>query len=53
MNPLEQYLIELKYIHSSGSGVEEVSYYSALSNLINAIGKSLKPKVFCVLSLAN
>ena len=31
----------------------ETSYYPALSNLFNAVGKTLKPKVRCVMNLRN
>ena len=35
---------------SSGAGVAETSYYSALSNLLNTTGATLKPKVACVIN---
>ncbi len=47
------YLAELKAIRATGAGVAETSYYPALSNLFNAIGKTLKPKVRCVMNLKN
>jgi hypothetical protein len=50
---LEEYLSELKAIRSTGAGVPETSYYPALSNLFNAVGKTLKPKVRCVMNLKN
>jgi hypothetical protein len=50
---LENYLTELKSIRSIGGGVAETSYYPALSNLFNSVGKSLKPKVQCVMNLKN
>ena len=50
-SPLEQYLRELRDIRSSGAAVKETSYYPALSNLFNEIGKTLKPKVRCIISL--
>lgn len=50
---LEEYLAELKGIRATGAGVAETSYYPALSNLFNAVGKTLKPKVRCVMSLKN
>jgi hypothetical protein len=40
-------------IRSSGAGTEETSYYPAMSNLFNAVGKTLKPKVRCVMNLRN
>src|SRR5262249_44137053 len=50
---LEDYLAELKAIRATGGGVDETSYYPALSNLFNAVGKSLTPKVRCVMNLKN
>jgi hypothetical protein len=50
---LEEYLSELKAIRASGAGVAETSYHPALSNLFNVVGKSLKPKVRCVMNLKN
>ena len=37
----------------SGASVKETSYYPALSNLFNEIGKRLKPRVRCIINLAN
>ena len=53
MTPLENYLRELRDIRSSGAGVPETSYYAALSNLLNEVGKKLKPRVRCVIHLAD
>src|SRR5262245_32246368 len=53
MNPLETYLRELRDIRSTGAAVNETSYYPALSNLLNAVGHSLKPRVRCIINLAN
>lgn len=53
MNPVEVYLRDLGEIRSTGANVPETSYYGALEKLLNEIGKSLKPKVRCVLQLAN
>ncbi len=53
MPGLEEYLRELRDIRSTGAGVKETSYYPALSNLLNEIGKALKPRVRCILQLAN
>ena len=44
---------DLRDIHATGAGVAEASLYPAFSNLLNEIGKSLKPKVRCVINLAN
>ena len=53
MNPLETYLKELRDIRSTGANVAETSFYPALSTLLNEIGKTLKPKVRCVINIAN
>ncbi len=52
MEPVESYLRDLSAIHSSGAGVAETSYYPPLSALLNEIGRHLKPKVLCVINLA-
>jgi len=51
MHPLESYLQELRTIRLSGGAVKETAYYPALSNLLNQIGKQLKPKVRCIVQL--
>jgi hypothetical protein len=53
MNPLETYLKEMRDIRSTGAAVAETSFYPVLSNLVNEIGKTLKPKVRCVINIAN
>lgn len=50
---IEAYFQELREIRSSGAGVKETSYYPALSTLLNELGKSLKPRVRCILQLVN
>ena len=40
-------------IKRSAAGVKETSYYGTLETLFKEIGKSLKPKVRCVINLAN
>jgi hypothetical protein len=52
-NPLETYLTELYYIRTSGGAVKETSYYPALSNLLNEVGKALKPRVRCIINIQN
>ena len=49
----ETYVRNLTQIRSTGAGVPETSYYGALETLLNEIGKTLKPRVRCVLTLAN
>lgn len=51
MRPLETYLRAMRDIHSTGEAVDETSYYTPLANLLNEIGKTLKPKVHCVLEI--
>jgi hypothetical protein len=53
MTPLETYLTSLREIRSSGEAVDETSYYGALETFFNEIGKTLKPKVRCILQLKN
>ena len=49
---VEEYLTDLRKIRASGGATGERSYYPPLTNLLNAIGGMLKPKVFCVGELA-
>jgi len=50
---LEDYFRSLFEIRSTGAATKETSYYPALSNLLNEVGKELKPRVRCILQLAN
>ena len=50
---VEAYLAALKRIAASGAATGERSRHTPLSNLLDAIGATLKPKVFCVGELAN
>ena len=45
---VEDYLDDVRKIKASGAGTAESSYYTPLNNLLNAVGGSLKPKVFCI-----
>jgi hypothetical protein len=47
----ETYLSELRDIHATQASSPEVSYYPALANLFNTVGKTLRPKVLCVMNL--
>ena len=49
---VEQYFTDLRRIRASGGSTPELSYYPPLTNLLNAVGNSLKPKVFCVSAMA-
>lgn len=50
---LEDYLADLQAVRATGAGVPETSYYPALSNLFNSVGKTLKPKVRCIIHISN
>ena len=50
---VEDYFAELRRIRSTGGGTGELSYYPPLSNLLNAVGGSLRPRVSCVSQLAH
>ncbi|MCY4236487.1 MAG: N-6 DNA methylase, partial [Cyanobacteria bacterium MAG CAR2_bin_4] len=47
------YCAELHRIYASGGATGERSSYGPLANLLNAVGATLKPKVFCVGEMAN
>ena len=49
---VEDYLADLRRIRSSGGATGERSYYPPLTNLLNAVGSTFKPKVFRVSELA-
>jgi hypothetical protein len=53
MTPLQRYLTELRDLHATGAAVPETSYYPVLSGLLDALGKSLKPGVRCVVHIAS
>ena len=50
---VEAYFTDLGQVRASGGATGERSSYPALSNLLNAVGATLKPKVFCVVELAD
>ena len=49
---VEEYLSDLRRVRASGGATSERSYYPALTNLLNAVGGALRPKVFCVSEMA-
>ena len=49
---VEEYFADLRRIRASGGATGERSFYPALTNLLNAVGSSLRPQVFCVGELA-
>ncbi len=48
----EAYFAGLARVQASGGATAERSYYGPLNNLLNAVGQTLKPKVFCIQELA-
>ncbi|HTO83675.1 MAG TPA: type ISP restriction/modification enzyme [Methylomirabilota bacterium] len=46
--PLQTYLAEMHRLWSTGVATGELSYYTPLQNLFNELGRTLKPKVFCL-----
>ena len=50
---VEAYFADLGRVHASGGATGERSSYGPLANLLNAVGATLKPKVFCVGELAD
>ena len=50
---VEAYFADLRRIRASGGATGERSYYPALEHLLSAVGRTLKPKVFCVQELAD
>ena len=53
MAAAETYFADLGLVRASGGATGERSSYGPLANLLNAVGATLKPKVFCVQELAD
>lgn len=53
MHPLEIYLKEVHDIRATGAATPETSYYGPLAALLNEVGKTIKPKVRCIINLKN
>ena len=49
---VEDYFAELRRIRATDGGTGELSYYPPLTNLLNAVGSSLRPRVHCISQLA-
>ncbi|MCY3886237.1 MAG: N-6 DNA methylase [Chloroflexi bacterium] len=49
----EDYFTGLRQVRASGGATPELSNYVPLANLLDAVGATLKPKVFCVSHLAD
>ena len=50
---VEDYFTNLRLVSASGGATSERSSYGPLGNLLNAVGDTLSPKVFCVQELAD
>ena len=50
---VEAYFAGVRQIKSAGGGTDEKSLYGPLSNLLDAVGATLQPRVFCVQELAD
>ena len=50
---VEAYFTTLRDIRATGAATHERSYYPPLTNLLNAVGGTLRPKVFCVSEMAD
>ena len=50
---VEAYFKMMRDIRSTGAATNEKSYYPALTNLLNAVGGTLRPKVLCVSEIAD
>ena len=50
---VETYFADLRRMRASGGATGERSSYGPLASLLNAVGGALKPKVFCVVELAD
>ncbi len=52
-SPIEKYLTDVGEVHGTRANAPETSFYPALENLLTGIGKTLSPRVRCVINLAN
>ena len=50
---VEEYLAELGRLRASGGATAERSTYTPLANLLQSVGSTLRPKVYCVVELAD
>lgn len=50
---VETYPHELARIRWSGAAVKEITCYSTLSNLVKEFGRQLKPRVTCIILIAD
>jgi len=48
-DPILTFFTDVRDTHISGVGVKETSYYPYLANLFSSLGKTLEPKVRCII----
>ena len=53
IHAVEAYFIDLQRVRASGAATDERSLYGPLANLLNTVGDTLRPGVFCVDDLSN
>ncbi len=53
IHAVERFLADVHAVRATGSNVPETSFYPALSELLNEIGRTLTPRVRCVIQLRN
>ena len=53
MTPLEKFLRDVHEIHSSRAAVNETPYYGSLETLFNEMGRTLRPRVRCIIHIKN
>ena len=51
-NLVERYLTDIGEIRGTRGNLPETSFYPALERLLTDLGRTLSPKVLCVISLA-
>jgi hypothetical protein len=52
-NLIERYLNDIGEVRGTRSNVPETSFYPTLERLLTDIGRTLSPKVRCVINLSN
>ena len=52
-SPVQQYLKDMYTKRATGFAQDERSHYTPLENLLTAVGKTLKPKVLCLMEMKN
>jgi hypothetical protein len=53
MSLLDRFLGDCMAVRRTSGGTQETSYYTAINNLMDGVGATLRPKVRCVMQLKN